>query len=376
MPHLKLYPHFRDLLLRLYGTESLPKHLIVTLAMMLTGLFLGRHVQLWQIAVWVPLNIQLLSIVRRFERWVADPAVETAKFFRPFVLAMQASLGNETAYLLIDCTQAGKNCRTLLIGLAYHGTVLPIAWKTVKGNKGHVTSELHRTLLKQVYPYFRYYRRVVVLGDAEFSNEKMIGWLLEVGWDFVLRFQSSYLLQTTAGGAWQSTQLLYQAANLQPGQVCHWAGITFTQSHQFADLNVTVQWAEGEDEVICLVSTLPASEQPHVIYEMRYWIETLFGNHKSRGFQLARTHMTNPEHIDRLVLVLAIATCLTLGLGTHLILIGQTHQVDRTDRRDLRLFQIGWRWLFRLLALNRLHEYKMVFSWDFKLPPAGFQPAT
>jgi hypothetical protein len=376
MPNLKLYLHLKDLLLNLYQADRLPKHLMVTLVMMLTGLFLGRHVQLWQMAVWVPVSIQLPSIVRRFERWVADPGVETAKFFKPFVLAMQASLGNETAYLLIDCTQAGKKCRTLLIGLAYHGSVLPIVWKTVKGNKGHVTGELHRTLLEQVYPLFRYHRRVVVLGDAEFSNEKVIGWLLKVNWDFVLRFQSSYLLQTTPDGEWQSARALYQAADLQPGQVRHWAGVTFTQSHQFADLNVTAQWAKGEDEVICLVSTLLASEQPHMVYEMRYWIETLFGNHKSRGFQLARTHMTTPEHIDRLVLVLAIATCLTLGLGTHLILIGQTRQVDRADRRDLSLFQIGWRWFFRLLALDRLHEFKMVFSWSFKLPPAGFQPAT
>ncbi|MDH4137554.1 MAG: hypothetical protein OEW09_12695, partial [Anaerolineae bacterium] len=26
------------------------------------------------------------------------------------------------------------------IGLAYHGTVLPIVWKTVRGNKGHVVN--------------------------------------------------------------------------------------------------------------------------------------------------------------------------------------------------------------------------------------------
>jgi hypothetical protein len=377
MASLKLYLHLKDLLLSLYkGSNKLPKHLIVTLAMMVTGLFLGRHVQLWQIALWVPLDIQLLSIVRRFERWVAEPTVDMNKFFAPFVRAMQASLGHETAYLLIDCTQAGKKCRMLLIGLAYHGTVLPVVWKTVKGNKGHVTGELHRTLLEQVYPHFRHYRRVVVLGDAEFSNEKVIGWLLKVGWDFVLRFQSSYLLQLRADEPWQSTQALYQAAHLQPGQVCHWRQVSFTQSHQFADLNVTVQWATGEEEVICLVSTLAAREQPHALYEMRYWIETLFGHHKSRAFQLARTHMTTPEHIDRLVLALAIATCLTLGLGTHLILIGQTHQVDRADRRDLSLFQMGWRWFFRLLALDRLNEYKMVFSWDFVLPPAGFQPAT
>ena len=376
MTNYALYSFLKGFLQDLYTGQRMPKHLITTMAMMLTGLFLGRHVQLWQMAVWVPVNILLPSLVRRFERWVADPAVEMAKFFAPFVRAMQASLGNETAYLIIDCTQAGKKCRVLLIGLAYHGTVLPIVWKTVKGNKGHVTGELHRTLLKDVYPLFCHHRRVVVLGDAEFSNEKVIGWLLQVEWDFVLRFQSSYLLQITPGGEWRSTQALYQAAGLQPGQVCHWADVTFTQQHQFAGLNVTAQWAEGEDEIICLVSTLSPGEQPHVIYEMRYWIETLFGSHKSRGFQLARTHMTTPEHIDRLILVLAIATCLTLGLGTHLILIQETHQVDRADRRDLSLFQIGWRWFFRLLALDRLHEFKMVFDWDFKLPPAGFQSAT
>jgi hypothetical protein len=139
MPNHKLFVHIRDLLHKTYKGANRPdKYLVVTLALMVTGLFLGRHVQLWQIALWVPLNIQLHSIVRRFERWVADPEVEMRKFFKPFVLAMRNSLGNETAYLIIDCTQAGKKCRTLLIGLAYHGTVLPIVWKTVKGNKGHV----------------------------------------------------------------------------------------------------------------------------------------------------------------------------------------------------------------------------------------------
>ena len=376
MTNFKLYSFLKNFLRDIYKGQHMPKHLIKTMAMMLTGLFLGRHVQLWQIAVWVPVNILLPSLVRRFERWVADPGVETAKFFKPFVLAMQASLGNEAAYLLIDCTQAGKKCRTLMIGLAYHGTVLPIVWKTVRGNKGHVTGELHRTLLEQVYPLFRYHRHVIVLGDAEFSNEKVIRWLLQAKWDFVLRFQGSYLLQTTGSNEWQSAQALYQAAGLQPGRICHWADVTFTQSHRLEGLNVTAQWAEGEDEVICLVSTLAVNEQPHVIYEMRYWVETLFGNHKSRGFQLARTQMTDPEHIDRLVLVLAIATCIALGLGTHLILIGETRQVDRADRRDLSLFQIGWRWFFRLLALNRLHELKITFSWGFKLPPPGFQPAS
>ena len=102
----------------------------------------------------------------------------------------------------------------------------------------------------------------------------------------------------------------------------------------------------------------------------------MFGSCKSRGFGLARTHLTDPEHIDRLILAIAIATCMALGLGTHLALSQQTARVDRADRRDLSLFQIGWRWLQRLLALDRLPEFKMVFSWRFTLPKPGFRPAT
>jgi hypothetical protein len=77
MPNRKLFLHIRDLLHKIYKGASRPdKYLVVTLALMVTGLFLERHVQLWRIALWVPLNIQLHSIVRRFERWVADPNVE------------------------------------------------------------------------------------------------------------------------------------------------------------------------------------------------------------------------------------------------------------------------------------------------------------
>lgn len=86
--------------------------------------------------------------------------------------------------------------------------------------------------------------------------------------------------------------------------------------------------------------------------------------------------MTDSEHLDRLIRAIAIATCMTLGLGTHLVLSKQTARVDWADCRDLSLFQIGWRWLHRLLALDRLPEFKMVFAWRVTLPKPGFRPAT
>jgi len=68
MTNHELYSFLKNFLRDLYKGQSFPKHLITTMAMMLTGLFLGRHVQLWQMAVWAPINILLPSLVRRFER--------------------------------------------------------------------------------------------------------------------------------------------------------------------------------------------------------------------------------------------------------------------------------------------------------------------
>lgn len=373
-PNRQLFLKIKDVLHQVY--EEPENHLIVTLALMVAGLFLGRHVQLWQIALWVPLPIQLTSIVRRFERFVADDRVDVTVYFEPFVIAMRSCLGSETAYLILDCTQAGKKCRVLFIGLAYHGTVLPLVWKTIKGKKGHVKGIVQRDLLKQVYPHFKDHQRVIVLGDAEFSNEPVITWLKKAQWRFVFRFQTSYQIQTKQHLAWQSIKSLYEAQGLSSGQTYHWEKVSYTEHHQIPDLTVTVHWETGFDEPLCLVSNLPADDDPQLIYDVRFWVETLFGNHKSRGFQLARTHMTDPTHIDRLVLALAIATAIVLGLGTHLIVSHRTHLVDRSDRRDLSLFQLGWRWLYRLLALDILDEFKFTFRWDFKLPNPGFQPAT
>ena len=90
MPSRQLYLHIRDLLHVLHKDPE--NSVLVTLALLVTGLILGRSVQFWEVAVWMPADIQLLSAVRRFERFVANPAVQVATLFEPFVLAMQASL--------------------------------------------------------------------------------------------------------------------------------------------------------------------------------------------------------------------------------------------------------------------------------------------
>jgi len=373
MPAQQLFLRVRGLLCARHNKPV--NEVLTTLALMVSGLLLGRSVQLWEIALWIPWELNLLSGVRRFERWLADPRVKVADLFEPFVWAMVATLGNETVYLILDCTQVGPRCRTLLASLAYHETVLPLGWQSIRGKKGHVTGEFQKALLTRIQPYLKAYSHVIVLGDAEYCNETVISWVQKQQWDFVFHSSARNLVRTTDDPAWQPVAELVAHSELRAGQVRHWEQVCFTQEHQIAGLTLTIHWGLGETKPLCLISNLTAAQEPHLVYERRFWIETLFGSCKSRGFGLARTHLTIPEQIDRLILALAIATYMTLGLATHLVLTQQTHRVDRADRRDLSLFQIGWRWLHRLIALNRLAELKMQFSWAFTLPKPGFRPA-
>ena len=373
----QLYNTNRKLLNDVYKENKIqtPRHHVDVLAQMLTGLMLGRHVQLWMIALLLPFKIQLTSQVRKFERFLKDERIDVKQYFQPFVKAMHESLGNEVAYIVLDCTKAGKKCRVLMAALVYHGTVLPVCWKTYAGSKGHMTGEKHKKLLEDLPNCFTCYHRIIVLGDAEFGNNEVISWLDDKNWDYVFRAQKSHKVQTDDSLGWLRIGVLHEIAGVQKGQIKHWEGIKYTESHQHDGLTLTGQWEERYSEPIYLISSLSAAQSPHVIYEMRYTIETLFGNNKSRGFQLERTHLTEPEKIDRLFLVLAIATCQVLGLGTYLVLTEGTDWIDRTDRRDLSLFQLGFRYFLRLIALNRLDLFEMCFRWDFSLPEPGPQPA-
>jgi hypothetical protein len=243
--------HARQLFLHIRGRLcSLHKkpvnEVLTTLALMVSGLILGRSVQLWEIAVWIPWDIQLLSGVRRFERWLADPGVKVADLFEPFVWAMVATLGNETVYLILDGTQVGPRCRTLLASLAYHETVLPLGWQSIRGKKGHVTGEFQKALLTRIQPYLKAYHHVIVLGDAEYCNATVISWVQKQQWDFVFHSGERNLVRTTDDPAWQPVAELVDHSELRAGQVRHWEQVCFTQEHQIAGLTLTIHWGLGE----------------------------------------------------------------------------------------------------------------------------------
>ena len=88
--------------------------------------------------------------------------------------------------------------------------------------------------------------------------------------------------------------------------------------------HVVIRWVrrlpKDRDECWFLMTDLDAGPaRISDLYGQRMTVEELFRDHKSKrnGWALRDTQLTKPERLDRLLLVLALAYVLLVGLGLH-----------------------------------------------------------
>jgi hypothetical protein len=119
-----------------------------------------------------------------------------------------------------------------------------------------------------------------------------------------------------------------------------------------ARLWLSCGWSEQhqDDETWYLLSDLPASRNILGRYVGRFSIEEMFRDFKELGFRLEKTRLKDSARVARLVLCVCIGYVFALFLGDTIEQHGRRRFVERSVKRQTSLFQIGLRYLKRLLA--------------------------
>ena len=76
----------------------------------------------------------------------------------------------------------------------------------------------------------------------------------------------------------------------------------------------------------------------------------MHGDFKKHGFDLESTMLRDFLRLSRLTLAVAFLYVWLISVGCTTIHAGLRHLVDRNDRRDLCIFQIGLRFIQRRLT--------------------------
>jgi hypothetical protein len=342
--NLKRYRAIKQAITQLYPKEprgNLARHLN-TLAGLISGIVGSKSTNLPHIASKVPDGTEVDSRVKRFTRWVSHEGIETAIYFVPFAEALLASLADQPLGLIMDGSTVGRGCVALLVSVIYKKRALPLAWLVVTGRKGHFPETSHLTLVEQVRCLIPAGAQVVFLGDGEFDGIDLQNRLTDYGWKYVSRTAKNIILCEA------DHEFAFETVAVEPGKRISLPQVTL-RNQGYGPVHAIAWWEQGYDEPIYLLTNFGTVEEACPWYRKRAQIETFFSDQKSRGFNLHKSHLSEPQRLSRLMIAACLAYIWVMYLGVLALRDEWRKLIHRGKRCDLSLFQLGLRLLDHLL---------------------------
>jgi hypothetical protein len=308
---------------------------------LLVGIYLSRSVCLSRVAGKVPGKAKLTSITRRLSRLLDNPAVQVRTWYEPIARQwLEAQFRNiGEIHLIVDGTKVGGGHQLLIVALAYRKRAIPIAWTWVKQARGHSGASKQLALLAYVRGLLPQNSAVFLVGDCEFGSIEVLQQLDRWHWFYVLRQKSDTCVWINE---WKPLSSFVEKAGNSI-----WLGHGYLSLKEIYPTNLLVYWKTGEDQPWCLATNLPDMKMTLHFYALRMWIEEMFGDLKKHGFDLESTMLRHFLRLSRLTLAVALLYVWLISVGIQTIRAGHRHLVDRKERRDLSIFQIGLRFLER-----------------------------
>ena len=319
---------------------------VANLLWMMYGIFLSRSVHLNYIARKMPSRAKKLSTVKRFSRFLDNPAVRPRVWYDPFArwIIYSTAAGGQL-HLIMDSTRIAFGFRLVMVSIAYRRRSLPLIWMWERGTRGHSTSRLQVALLTVVQGWLPPHMRVSVVGDCEFGRCSLIDYVRQMDWDYALRQVGSQMVWWQGNGRWQRVDSLLSCFGSR------WLGwVVLTHTHEQLT-HLVAYWRKGESQAWWLATNQPTVRAALRLYRRRMWIEEMFGDLKKHGFDLQSSHLRSFQRLGRLTLLVCLLYLWLITLARLVEHWAWVDLVDRHDRRDLSLFRLGWDFVERCLSL-------------------------
>jgi hypothetical protein len=249
------------------------------------------------------------SVQRRLERFVDNVRIAWQACCVAWSGWVLRRVSGVRLILLVDETKLGQHLSVMVVGLAYRSCCVPLAWWAYDPTAwpmGQV--DLIATLLDWVAQAMPTGAIPLVQADRGIGTSPALVRVVErMGWHYLFRVQKSVIVRQ--GGQERGLKHLVNA----PGQSWQGSGLLFKKDGWIA-ATVLVVWAVGYADFWCLITNDPTAQSAE--YAVRYWQEAGFRDLKSDGWQWQTSRIWSPDHANRLLLVMALATAWTLTLGT------------------------------------------------------------
>lgn len=321
-------------------------HQVKGLAQAAVSMIAMQHCQLSRMALAFGTTRKVPSGERRWQRLVANPRLETRLLEEQW--AKDVLRDSRQVTLILDETPNRDKLRAMKISRQIRGRAIPLLWTcyapdALPLSQGDVVMDLLERTAQSLPPG----AEPTLLVDRGLSWPQVLDFCTAQGWHYVLRVQGQTRLKLGDG-----TQVPLRSLVPKPGRT--WCGTAHVfKKAGWRETHVVAHWPMSIKDPWLLVTDLPATRHRCRQYCKRMRIELSFRDEKSSGFQWGQSHIRDPEHAARLLLVMALAMRFLIRLGQWLIRTQRNHHLQRPGRSTFSVFQLGLRYVH--FCLYNLH---------------------
>jgi hypothetical protein len=240
--------------------------------------------------------------------------------------------GKKELALAMDASTLGERFTVLSISVVYRGCGIPVAWKIIKAGQEGTWRPYWEELLARLEGVVPADWKVIVMADRGLYAAWLYRAIQRLGWHPMLRVKED--LSFRAEGEENFSPVGQRVKRRGRG----WKGKGEWSEHgERMSGTMLIRWEKGYEEKLVVVTDLDASDTNAAHYQMRFWIEDEYKDHKSGGCGWEQTKMTDPKRAERQWLARAVAMQMAVLVG------GQEEAEEQECKRRKALQQPGKR---------------------------------
>jgi hypothetical protein len=213
--------------------------------------------------------------------------------------------------LALDVTNLGERFHVLCISVVVGGVAIPVAWKVLLGGVKEPWNPHWQALLGHLKGAVPADWTVIVLSDRGLESSWLFGVIKGQGWHPLMRVKKGGKFRPKGWGRFYCFGALVR----QVGGSFYAEGRAYTGEEMPCTLLAC--WGEDYGEPWLVLTDLPPEAGSAVWYGLRAWIEQGFKVIKGGGWDWQKTRMEEPGRVERLWLVLAVATLWVVAVGVE-----------------------------------------------------------
>ncbi len=316
---------------------------LVVLAWAVIGLCLTKTVSLpgWGEVVESRATLAA-SYTRRFERWVDNDYVQVEALYAPLVRASLVDWpASERVYVALDASVIkGSPFVLIRTSLIYRGRAIPLAWRTIRHASATVGYADYQPVLDATLACLPVGGTVVLLADRGFVHAELFRWLQKKHWHYRIRLTADTLIH------FPDRRVVHVGALCPPPGAAHFYHNVRLLGQALGPVHLALAQLDTPDsDPWYVVSDEPTDVATLNEFGLRFDIEENFLDDKSNGFQVEASRLRTPAALERLFLVLAVATLHFTSVGVGVVRRKLRRWVDSHWDRGMSYLKMGWSWL-------------------------------